>query len=115
MGARITCPSRAGYVRLEWLKHTVLECKLTRQTILLTGASEGMGRAAAIQLAAKGANLILVARNVGRLEEALAEVKAGETDAARKTLTALADDAAAPVGVRGRAAEMLAALGGPVQ
>jgi hypothetical protein len=47
--------------------------------------------------------------------QALAELKAGETDAARKTLTALADDAAAPVGVRGRAAEMLAALGGPVQ
>lgn len=47
--------------------------------------------------------------------QALAELKAGETDAARKTLTALADDAAALVGVRGRAAEMLAALGGPVQ
>jgi 3-dehydrosphinganine reductase len=34
-----------------------------------------MGRSAALQLAAKGANLILVARNVGRLEEAVAEVQ----------------------------------------
>lgn len=47
--------------------------------------------------------------------QALAELKAGEVEAARQTLTALADDAAAPVGVRGRATEMLAALGGPVQ
>jgi NADP-dependent 3-hydroxy acid dehydrogenase YdfG len=45
------------------------------KTVLLTGASEGMGRSAAVQLSAKGANLILVARNVGRLEETLAEVK----------------------------------------
>jgi len=35
-----------------------------------------MGRSAATQLAAKGAHLILVARNVGRLEEVLAAVKA---------------------------------------
>lgn len=34
-----------------------------------------MGRSAAMQLAAKGANIILVSRNVGRLEEALADVK----------------------------------------
>jgi 3-dehydrosphinganine reductase len=46
------------------------------QTVLLTGASEGMGRSAAIQLAQQGANIILIARNVGRLEEVLAAVKA---------------------------------------
>ncbi len=34
-----------------------------------------MGRSAAMQLAAKGANIILVSRNVGRLEEALVDVK----------------------------------------
>ncbi|KAK0709154.1 3-ketodihydrosphingosine reductase tsc-10 [Lasiosphaeria miniovina] len=46
------------------------------RTVLVTGASEGMGRSAAVQLAAKGANVIIVSRNVGRLEEALVEVKA---------------------------------------
>lgn len=47
--------------------------------------------------------------------KALAELKAGEKDAARRLLTALADDAGAPADLRGRAAEMLAALGGPVE
>lgn len=46
------------------------------KTILVTGASEGMGRSAARQLAAKGANVIIVSRNVARLEKTLAEVKA---------------------------------------
>ncbi|KAH6658214.1 short-chain dehydrogenase [Truncatella angustata] len=45
------------------------------KTILLTGASEGMGRSAACQLAAKGANLILVSRTAAKLEESLAEAK----------------------------------------
>jgi 3-dehydrosphinganine reductase len=46
------------------------------QTVLITGASEGMGKSAAKQLAQKGASIIIVSRNVGRLEEALAEIKA---------------------------------------
>lgn len=46
-----------------------------RQTVLLTGASEGMGRSVARQLAAQGADVIVVARNVGRLEETVAELK----------------------------------------
>ncbi|KAI1082208.1 short-chain dehydrogenase [Whalleya microplaca] len=46
------------------------------KTVLITGASEGMGRSAAQQMAAKGANVILVSRNIGKLEEAMAGVKA---------------------------------------
>ncbi|TVY17728.1 3-ketodihydrosphingosine reductase gsl-3 [Lachnellula arida] len=46
------------------------------KTVLLTGASEGMGKNVAIQLAQKGANIIIVARNVGKLEEALSQIKA---------------------------------------
>lgn len=34
-----------------------------------------MGRCAARQLAAKGANVIVVSRNVARLEETVAEIK----------------------------------------
>ncbi|MEK9968225.1 MAG: tetratricopeptide repeat protein, partial [Ferrovibrio sp.] len=46
---------------------------------------------------------------------ALAELKAGNKDEARKQLTALADDPLVPNGLRGRATELLAALGGPIQ
>jgi hypothetical protein len=46
---------------------------------------------------------------------AIAEFKAGNTEEARRQLTALADDPLVPAGLRGRAAELLAALGGPVQ
>jgi short-subunit dehydrogenase len=45
------------------------------QTVLITGASEGMGKSVAKQLAQKGANILIVARNVGKLEEALSEIK----------------------------------------
>jgi hypothetical protein len=44
---------------------------------------------------------------------ALVRLKAGDLEAARKALTQLSDDTAAPTGVRGRATEMLAALTAP--
>jgi 3-dehydrosphinganine reductase len=47
----------------------------TPKTVLLTGASEGVGLSVAKQLAQKGASIIIVARNVGRLEEALGQIK----------------------------------------
>lgn len=46
---------------------------------------------------------------------AVAELRAGNTEEARRQLTALADDPLVPTGLRGRATELLAALGGPVQ
>ncbi|KAK7428534.1 3-dehydrosphinganine reductase [Neonectria magnoliae] len=46
------------------------------KTVLITGASEGMGLSVAEQLSAKGANIILVARNVGKLESAITAVQA---------------------------------------
>jgi hypothetical protein len=46
---------------------------------------------------------------------AVAELKAGNAEEARRQLTALADDPLVAAGLRGRAAELLAALGGPVQ
>jgi NAD(P)-dependent dehydrogenase (short-subunit alcohol dehydrogenase family) len=44
---------------------------------LVTGASRGIGRAAAIALAAAGAHVILVARTVGGLEETDDEIRKG--------------------------------------
>jgi NAD(P)-dependent dehydrogenase (short-subunit alcohol dehydrogenase family) len=43
--------------------------------VLITGASSGIGRAAALKLAAAGAHVILVARNADRLAEVKAQVE----------------------------------------
>src|ERR1700683_1413328 len=48
---------------------------LEGRIVLVTGASRGIGRAAAIALAAEGAHVILVARTVGGLEETDDEIR----------------------------------------
>lgn len=45
------------------------------QTVLVTGGSDGMGRALAIQLAAKGAHVVVVARTVSKLEHTVDALK----------------------------------------
>ncbi|HYJ78282.1 MAG TPA: SDR family NAD(P)-dependent oxidoreductase, partial [Longimicrobiaceae bacterium] len=44
--------------------------------VVITGASAGIGRELALQLAAQGAHLALAAREAGKLEEAAAECRA---------------------------------------
>ena len=44
---------------------------LNGKTVLLTGASKGLGRALAIGLDAQGSRLLLVARDAGKLESLL--------------------------------------------
>jgi NAD(P)-dependent dehydrogenase (short-subunit alcohol dehydrogenase family) len=51
---------------------------LEGKTILVTGASSGIGRAIAIECSKSGAAVYLTARNKERLEETLASMEAGE-------------------------------------
>ena len=46
------------------------------ETILITGASSGIGRALAIHLAEKGYQIVIVARNLNRLEETVQQAPA---------------------------------------
>ncbi|KAI0997490.1 hypothetical protein K3495_g10698 [Podosphaera aphanis] len=57
--------------------------KRSFETVLLTGASEGMGLSVAKKLAQKGANIIIVARNIDKLEKALEQIKAAAADASQ--------------------------------
>lgn len=45
------------------------------QTVLITGGSEGMGRSVAVELAKKGANVIIVSRSVAKLTAAIDVIK----------------------------------------
>ena len=62
------------------------------KTAVVTGASEGIGRATAKALAAEGASVVVAARTAARVEEVVAEIaRAGGTAAA--VPTDVADDA----------------------
>jgi NAD(P)-dependent dehydrogenase (short-subunit alcohol dehydrogenase family) len=50
--------------------------KIQGQGALITGASRGLGRALAEQLAARGARVVLVAREVGPLRDTVAAIRA---------------------------------------
>ncbi len=54
----------------------------TGRVVLVTGASRGIGRAAATALAAEGAHVIAVARTVGALEDLDDEIKKAGNDGA---------------------------------
>lgn len=56
------------------------------KTVVVTGATNGIGRAAAVELGRRGARLVLVGRDKGRCAETAAEVRA--TGAAAETVTA---------------------------
>src|SRR6185312_12617099 len=48
---------------------------LTGRTVLITGANSGLGRAAALALAARGAGVILAARSLARTQPVLDEIR----------------------------------------
>jgi NAD(P)-dependent dehydrogenase (short-subunit alcohol dehydrogenase family) len=57
-----------------------LQEELSGKHVLITGASSGIGWAAALKVAAAGGVPLLVARNVEKLEELRAEIVAGAGD-----------------------------------
>lgn len=50
------------------------------KTVLITGGSQGMGKAFAQLVASRGANVIIVARSVETLELALQEIRVRNKD-----------------------------------
>ncbi len=80
---------------------------LTGRTALITGASRGIGRAAALLLARQGARVVLAARNEELLDEVAGAVRAGGGEAHPMALD-LADHGSIPAVVRGLPSEFAA-------
>ena len=84
-GSGISCPDLRGYAPVIWdywernldpdlfIDHS-LEGNVGGKIVLITGASSGIGKNAAIRLAEAGAHVLLVARSMDKLEETAAEI-----------------------------------------
>ncbi|HYV16500.1 MAG TPA: SDR family oxidoreductase [Conexibacter sp.] len=86
-GSGIEVPPLAGYARTLWeywernldpdlYKDRSLATVVNGRTILITGASSGIGRAAALKLARAGGIPLLVARSTDKLEQLREEIEA---------------------------------------
>jgi NAD(P)-dependent dehydrogenase (short-subunit alcohol dehydrogenase family) len=78
---------------------------MAQRTILVTGATDGLGRALAAELAAEGATVLIHGRNAQRGEAALAEIAERATGAPPRLLLA---DLASLAQIRGLADEVAA-------
>lgn len=89
-------------------RYALTMTRLSGRTILVTGASSGIGLAASRMLAGMGAELILVGRDPGRLAAAEASVQAAAKAASSGgAVSALRCDFASLADVRALAAEVL--------
>src|SRR5205814_9258230 len=82
-------------------------CVVNDKQILITGATNGIGLAAAEALAARGANLVIVGRSKTRTRIASARIRAAAAGR-RATVATFIADLSSQASVRGLAAEVLA-------
>jgi NAD(P)-dependent dehydrogenase (short-subunit alcohol dehydrogenase family) len=86
-GSGIEVPPLSDYAERLWdywerrldpdlFKDRSFEAAINGRTVLITGASSGIGRSAALKVAAAGGIPLLVARSLDKLEEAKAEIEA---------------------------------------
>jgi NAD(P)-dependent dehydrogenase (short-subunit alcohol dehydrogenase family) len=86
-GTGIEVPPLASYAEVIWdywerkldpdlYKDRSLKAAINGRTVVITGASSGIGRAAALKVAAAGGIPLLVARSMDKLEETKAEIEA---------------------------------------
>jgi NAD(P)-dependent dehydrogenase (short-subunit alcohol dehydrogenase family) len=86
-GTGIEVPPLDSYAELIWdywertldpdlYKDRSFEAAINGKTVVITGASSGIGRAAAMKIARAGGIPLLVARSMDKLEEAKAEIEA---------------------------------------
>ena len=91
-GTDISVPPLQGYADRLWdywernldpdlFKDRSLSGAISGKTVMITGASSGIGKAAAIKAAAAGATVLLVARSPEKLEETKAEITEAGGDA----------------------------------
>ena len=79
---------------------------LEGKTVLITGASQGIGRACALVLAQQGAKIAVAARNQAKLDEVVAEIRA-----AGGTAEAFVLDVAAEESIKATAKAVIAHFG----
>jgi NAD(P)-dependent dehydrogenase (short-subunit alcohol dehydrogenase family) len=84
-----------------------LRGRVAGKIVLVTGGSAGIGKATALRLAAVGANVLIVARDQAKLDEAVAEAQTREL-----TLTPYSADISDPAQCDALIGEIIAAHGG---
>jgi NAD(P)-dependent dehydrogenase (short-subunit alcohol dehydrogenase family) len=58
------------------MKHNIDQIKLNNKIILITGAGDGIGKAVSLECAKRGATIILLGKNIHKLEQVYDEIKA---------------------------------------